>query len=182
GDPPGGSPGAEELLLAQGQGQGGHEGGRRLCRHPELRQVVPAGRADGLQALIPPAAAAGRRAFPRPGAPASPMNVYLLQIINGLGIGMLYFLLGLSIIFGLLRFVNFAHGAFYLLGAYFCFQALAWGLNFWVALAVVPVIVRLLGWLTERILLRHVYDQPHEFHILITVGLALVLQAAATLV
>ncbi|WP_028355235.1 branched-chain amino acid ABC transporter permease [Bordetella petrii] len=112
------------------------------------------------------------------------MNVYLLQIINGLGIGMLYFLLavGLSIVFGLLRFVNFAHGAFYLLGAYFCFQALAWGLNFWVALAVVPVIVGLLGWLAERILLRHVYDQPHEFHILITVGLALVLQEAVILV
>lgn len=50
------------------------------------------------------------------------MNVYLLQVVNGVGIGMLYFLLavGLSIIFGLLRFVNFAHGAFYALGAYLC--------------------------------------------------------------
>lgn len=46
------------------------------------------------------------------------MSIYLLQVINGIGIGMLYFLLavGLSIVFGLLRFVNFAHGAFYLLG------------------------------------------------------------------
>jgi hypothetical protein len=44
------------------------------------------------------------------------MNVYLLQIVNGIGVGMLYFLLavGLSIVFGLLRFVNFAHGAFFL--------------------------------------------------------------------
>jgi branched-chain amino acid transport system permease protein len=112
------------------------------------------------------------------------MNVYLLQLVNGVGIGMLYFLLavGLSIIFGLLRFVNFAHGAFYLLGAYFCYQAVAWGLNFWLALFAVPLVVALLAWLTERALLRRIYDQAHEFHILVTVGLALVLQEAVILV
>ena len=71
------------------------------------------------------------------------MNVYLLQVINGIGLGMLYFLVavGLSIVFGLLRFVNFAHGAFYLLGAYFCFQAIEWGLDFWMAMAIVPLLV-----------------------------------------
>lgn len=106
------------------------------------------------------------------------MNVYLLQIVNGIGVGMLYFLLavGLSIIFGLLRFVNFAHGSFYLLGAYFCFQAIQWGLSFWVALAVVPLLVGACAWVVEKVLLRHVYAQAHEFHILVTVGLALVLQ------
>ena len=106
------------------------------------------------------------------------MNVYLLQVINGIGVGMLYFLLavGLSIVFGLLRFVNFAHGAFYLLGAYFCFQAIEWGLDFWLALAVVPLLVGACAWAAEKIVLRHVYAQAHEFHILITVGLALVLQ------
>ncbi|QET04431.1 MULTISPECIES: branched-chain amino acid ABC transporter permease [Cupriavidus] len=106
------------------------------------------------------------------------MNVYLLQVINGVGIGMLYFLLavGLSIVFGLLRFVNFAHGAFYALGAYLCFQALQFGLNFWAALVLAPVIIGALAWLTEKFMLRHVYAQPHEFHILITVGLALAIQ------
>ena len=106
------------------------------------------------------------------------MSIYLLQVINGIGIGMLYFLLavGLSIVFGLLRFVNFAHGAFYLLGAYFCFQMMRWGLSFWLALAVVPLVVGALGWLTEKLVLRHVYAKPHEFHILVTVGLALVIQ------
>ena len=104
------------------------------------------------------------------------MSIYLLQVING--IGMLYFLLavGLSIVFGLLRFVNFAHGAFYLLGAYFCFQMMRWGLSFWLALAVVPLVVGALGWLTEKLVLRHVYAKAHEFHILVTVGLALVIQ------
>jgi len=108
------------------------------------------------------------------------MNVYLLQVVNGIGIGMLYFLLavGLSIIFGLLRFVNFAHGAFYLLGAYFCYQAVQWGMDFWLTLAVVPPLVGVLAWAAERLLLRRVYDKPHEFHILVTVGLALMLQEA----
>ena len=99
------------------------------------------------------------------------MNVYLLQIVNGIGVGMLYFLLavGLSIVFGLLRFVNFAHGAFYLLGAYLCYQALQWSANFWVALAVVPLVVGAFAWSVEKLVLRHVYAQQHEFHILATV-------------
>ncbi|MER1967933.1 branched-chain amino acid ABC transporter permease [Castellaniella sp. GW247-6E4] len=112
------------------------------------------------------------------------MNVYLLQVVNGIGIGMLYFLLavGMSIIFGLLRFVNFAHGAFYLLGAYFCYQAVEWGLDFWVALAVVPFLVGFVGWTLERVVLRHVYDKAHEFHILLTVGLALIIQEGVIMV
>lgn len=112
------------------------------------------------------------------------MNVYLLQIINGIGVGMLYFLLavGLSIVFGLLRFVNFAHGAFYLLGAYFCYQVLQWSGSFWVALVVVPFAVGALAWIVEKLVLRHIYAQQHEFHILATVGLALVVQECAILV
>ncbi|MDR5759150.1 branched-chain amino acid ABC transporter permease [Caballeronia sp. LZ035] len=112
------------------------------------------------------------------------MNVYLLQVVNGIGVGMLYFLLavGLSIVFGLLRFVNFAHGAFYLLGAYFCYQAMQWSMNFWTALVIVPVIVGALAWVVEKVVLRHVYAQQHEFHILATVGLALVIQECSIIV
>lgn len=108
------------------------------------------------------------------------MNIYLLQIINGIGIGMLYFLLavGLSIVFGLLRFVNFSHGAFFLLGAYFCFQLGEMGMNFWITLIVSPLVVGLFAWIVERFVLRHIYALPHHFHILFTVGLALVLQEA----
>jgi len=108
------------------------------------------------------------------------MNIYLLQIANGVGIGMLYFLLavGLSIVFGLLRFVNFSHGAFFLLGAYFCFQLGEMGINFWWSLLVAPIVVGLFAFLVERFVLRHIYALPHHFHILFTVGLALVLQEA----
>jgi branched-chain amino acid transport system permease protein len=111
------------------------------------------------------------------------MNIYLLQVINGIGIGMLYFLMavGLSIVFGLLGFVNFAHGAFFLLGAYVCFQFALSGVNFWLALLLAPVIVGGVAWLAEKILLRHIYRLPHEFHILFTVGLALVMQEAVIL-
>lgn len=106
------------------------------------------------------------------------MNLYLLQVINGVGIGMLYFLLavGLSIIFGLLRFVNFAHGAFYLLGAYVCYALVQMGVSFWLTLVLGPIIVGLCAWTIERLLLRKMYDLPHEFHILFTLGLAWVIQ------
>ncbi len=112
------------------------------------------------------------------------MSIYLLQTINGVGIGMLYFLLavGLSIVFGLLRFVNFAHGTFYLLGAYFCYQMTQWGMGFWLSLVVVPVVVGALGWITEKLILRHVYAKPHEFHILVTVGLALIVQEVVIMI
>ncbi|NQE49832.1 branched-chain amino acid ABC transporter permease [Herbaspirillum rubrisubalbicans] len=108
------------------------------------------------------------------------MNIYLLQIANGVGIGMLYFLLavGLSIVFGLLRFVNFSHGAFFLLGAYLCFEVTDLGLSFWWSLLVAPLVVGLFAWVVERFVLRHVYALPHHFHILFTVGMALVIQEA----
>ncbi len=106
------------------------------------------------------------------------MNLYLLQVINGIGIGMIYFLLavGLSIVFGLLRFVNFAHGAFYLIGAYACYQLIQLGVSFWLALIIGPIVVGLCAWLIERLLLRRMYDLPHEFHILFTLGLAWAIQ------
>lgn len=109
---------------------------------------------------------------------ATVMNLYLLQVINGVGIGMLYFLLavGLSIIFGLLRFVNFAHGAFYLLGAYVCYALVQMGANFWLTLLVGPIVVGFCAWAIERLLLRRMYNLPHEFHILFTLGLAWVIQ------
>lgn len=106
------------------------------------------------------------------------MNLYLLQLVNGIGIGMIYFLLavGLSIVFGLLRFVNFAHGAFYLMGAYACYAFMQLGGSFWLALLVGPVVVGFCAWVAERLLLRRIYDLPHEFHILFTLGLAWAIQ------
>lgn len=103
---------------------------------------------------------------------------YLFQVLNGIGLGMLYFLLavGLTIIFGLLQFVNFAHGAFYLLGAYLTYDLVERGMNFWLAMVLAAVIVAVVAGAVEAVLLRRIYKLPHTFHILVTVGIALFLQ------
>lgn len=111
-------------------------------------------------------------------------NLYLFQILNGIGVGMIYFLaaVGLSIIFGLLNFVNFAHGAFFLLGSYLCYTVFAITGNFWLGLLVAPLIVAAFAWLVERVLIRRMYHLPHTFHILTSLGLALVIQEAIIMI
>lgn len=110
--------------------------------------------------------------------------LYLFQILNGLGLGMIYFLIsaGLTIIFGLLNFVNFAHGAFFMLGGYFCYSLVEATGNFWVALIVGPLVVSTLAWLAEKLLIHRIYHLPHTFHILVTVGIALILQELSIMI
>ncbi|MCA1939721.1 MAG: branched-chain amino acid ABC transporter permease [Caenispirillum bisanense] len=111
-------------------------------------------------------------------------NVYVFQVLNGLGLGMIYFLIsvGLTIIFGLLNFVNFAHGAFFLLGSYLCYTTVAWTGNFWLSLIAGPLVVGALAWVAERVLIVRVYHLPHTFHILITLGIALIIQESAIMI
>src|SRR5699024_11288594 len=93
------------------------------------------------------------------------LNLYLFQILNGIGLGMIYFLaaVGLSIIFGLLNVVNFAHGAFFLLGSYICFTVFALTGNFWLGLLVAPLLVGVLAWGIEMLLINRIYHLPHTF-------------------
>jgi branched-chain amino acid transport system permease protein len=106
------------------------------------------------------------------------MQLLFFQVLNGLGIGMIYFLLaaGLTLIFGLMRFVNFAHGAFYLVAAYIAFAIVQLTGSLWWALLIAPVAVAGLAVIIERALLRHTYKMPHEAQILITFAIALLLQ------
>lgn len=112
------------------------------------------------------------------------LSLYLFQLLNGLGLGMIYFLIavGLTIIFGLLNFVNFAHGAFFLLGAYLCYTVVALTGNFWVALLLAPLAVAALAWVVERLLIKRIYHLPHTFQILVTLGIALIIQEASVLI
>ena len=112
------------------------------------------------------------------------MNLYLIQIFNGIGIGMIYFLIavGLSLIFGIMNFVNFAHGAFYLLGAYVCYAIAAATGSFWFALLLGPLVVAGAGWVTERYVLSRLYRVPHMYQILVTLGFALVIQEVVVLI
>jgi branched-chain amino acid transport system permease protein len=110
-------------------------------------------------------------------------QLLLFQVLNGVGIGMIYFLLsvGLTLIFGLMRFVNFAHGAFYLAAAYIAYAVVLWTGSFWWALLLGPVLVAVLALGIERLLLRHTYALPHEAQILITFAVALIIQEAVIL-
>lgn len=112
------------------------------------------------------------------------LSLYLFQLLNGLGLGMIYFLIavGLTIIFGLLNFVNFAHGAFFLLGAYLYYTVVALTGNFWVALLLAPLAVAALAWVVERLLIKRIYHLPHTFQILVTLGIALIIQEASVLI
>lgn len=102
------------------------------------------------------------------------------QIMNGLTIGMALVLvaLGLTIIFGLLDVVNMAHGDFYALGAYLSMSLYALGLNFWLALIIVPLALIPIGLLVERGLIRYVYasGNRHTLTLLLTIGLGMALQ------
>jgi branched-chain amino acid transport system permease protein len=110
-------------------------------------------------------------------------QLLLFQVLNGVGIGMIYFLLsvGLTLIFGLMRFVNFAHGAFYLAAAYIAYAVVLWTGSFWWALLLGPALVAVLALAIERLLLRHTYALPHEAQILITFAVALIIQEAVIL-
>ena len=112
------------------------------------------------------------------------LNLYLFQILNGLGLAMIYFLIavGLTILFGLLTVVDCAHGAFFLLGAYICYTAVSLTESFWLALLIAPLVVAALAWLIERLLIQRIYHLPHMFQILVTLGIALIIQEASVMI
>ncbi len=104
--------------------------------------------------------------------------------VIGLSIAMLLFLLaaGLTLIFGMLGIINFAHGAIYMLGAYVAYQVAATTGNFWLALCAAPLVLAVVGAVIERLVLRPIYDRPHEFQLLATFGLILVLEEAVRII
>ncbi|EXJ09635.1 MULTISPECIES: branched-chain amino acid ABC transporter permease [Nitrincola] len=112
-----------------------------------------------------------------------PIAVLSGQLLLGLINGAFYALLslGLAVIFGLLKIINFAHGAFYMLGA-LCTVVLfnTLGVNYWVALILAPLIVGVLGVLIEFFLLRKIANEDHIYSLLLTFGLALVIQGVLT--
>jgi branched-chain amino acid transport system permease protein len=108
-----------------------------------------------------------------------PLPVILGQLMLGLVNGSFYAMLslGLAVIFGLLGVVNFAHGAFYTLGAFAAWIALdKLGVNYWFALALAPLAVALLGIVLERLLLRHLYRLDPLYGLLLTFGIALIVE------
>ncbi len=106
-----------------------------------------------------------------------PIQAFMGQLMLGLVNGSFYAMLslGLAVIFGLLGIVNFAHGALYMIGAYVAFVALdTFGINYWFALLLAPLVVGALGVAIERTLLKHLYKIDPIYGLLLTFGLALI--------
>ena len=104
-------------------------------------------------------------------------RMILLQLFIGLSLGSIYVLMasGLSLIFGLMRVVNFGHGSFYMVGAYMLTFVMGLGGNLWIGLVVAPVAIGLLGMLIERCALRPLYGTAEINPLILTLGLNYVL-------
>jgi branched-chain amino acid transport system permease protein len=108
-----------------------------------------------------------------------PSQALFGQLLLGLINGSFYALLslGLAVIFGMLNIINFAHGAQYMMGAFVAYFLLSYaGLNYWVALMVAPLAIGAFGVLIERTLLKWIYRLDHLYGLLLTFGLALIIE------
>jgi branched-chain amino acid transport system permease protein len=103
------------------------------------------------------------------------MGQLLLGLVNGSFYAMLS--LGLAVIFGLLNVINFAHGALYMMGAFFAWMGLQYfGINYWVMLGLAPLLVGLFGIVIEKTMLRWLYRLDHLYGLLLTFGITLMLE------
>ena len=108
-----------------------------------------------------------------------PSQALFGQLLIGLINGSFYALLslGLAVIFGMLNVINFTHGAQYMMGAFAAYLLLQYlGLNYWVALVIVPLLVGASGIVVERLFLQHVRKLDHLYGLILTFGLALVIE------
>ena len=112
------------------------------------------------------------------------MNLLFGQILNGIATGMLYALmgLGLSLITGVLNIPNFAHGALFAVGAYLLATVSGYLGNFWLGLLIAPFGIALLGLAIEYLGVRRLYAAGHDYQLLFTFGLALILSEGIILV
>jgi len=111
-----------------------------------------------------------------------PSQALFSQLLVGLINGSFYALLslGLAVIFGMLNIINFAHGALYMLGAFAAYLLLEnIGIGYWAALIVAPVLVGILGIIIERTMLQWLYKLDHLYGLLLTFGLALIIEGLA---
>jgi len=110
------------------------------------------------------------------------LSIFLQQVLNGLTIGSVYALvaLGLTLVYGILHVPNFAHGAFYMAGAYVMFYLVsALGANYWIAMLGAAIAVSGLAMLSERLIFHRLRDAPKLYDMIAAIGLLLFLEAVA---
>lgn len=105
------------------------------------------------------------------------MEFFLISLLNGISYGLLLFMLssGLTLIFSMMGVLNFAHASFYMLGAYFAYQISA-KIGYWPALVFAPLMVGMIGAAVERFMLRRVHKFGHVPELLLTFGLAYLIE------
>jgi len=109
------------------------------------------------------------------------MGQLTLGLINGAFYAVLS--LGLTVIFGMLRVINFTHGAQFTLGAFGAWMLLNYfKIPYWVSLVIVPLVMAVLGALVERLLLKRLYEMNHLFQLLLTFGLAQMIEGTLAVV
>src|SRR5437660_11357719 len=112
-----------------------------------------------------------------------PIQALFGQLLIGLINGAFYALLslGLAVIFGLLNIINFTHGAQYMMGAFCAYLLLTkLGIGYWWSLAAAPIIVGVIGIAIERLMLSRLYKLDHLYGLLLTFGIALIIQGLFT--
>ena len=111
-------------------------------------------------------------------------NLLITQLMNGLQLGLLLFLLasGLTLIFGIMDFINLSHGSFYMIGAYFCGTIVAYTGSFLIGVIVGLLGVFAVGALVERFIARKLYREDHLDHVLVTFGLILIFDTLVHLI
>ena len=111
-------------------------------------------------------------------------TLLFIQILNGLQLGLLLFLVasGLTLVFGILDFVNLAHGSIYMIGAFICASLTLWIGNFLIAALIALPITGAVGYVIERVVARNLYEKNHLDHVLGTFGLILVLDTSAHII
>jgi branched-chain amino acid transport system permease protein len=110
------------------------------------------------------------------------LELFLQQVLNGLTLGGVYSLvaLGLTLVYGILHVPNFAHGAFYMAGAFVAFYLISsFGLHYWVAMAGAAAAVALIAVLSERLVFHPLRNAPYLHHMIASIGILLFLEAGA---
>ena len=113
------------------------------------------------------------------------LTMFTLNAFYGLALAMNMFIIasGLNLIFGVLRVINFAHGMFYMFGAYITFTvAKSWGAPFFVGVLAAAAGLAIIAFVVERLLLRHLYDKEHLMQLLFTFALVLLMSDAAKMI